>query len=149
MNTLSSYCIFLSSLRIYTILPPDSTKPIILKTTLHRALLNSQMMFEAFHLLSLWKVCLAITFLSLPPERDKSTNGVVLLAPSQPHLNLLNFLSDSATWRTSFPFPSHREPILQFTKYQQKRLRSLFLHHMNDTAQKQCFKKLHHLFLAN
>lgn len=30
-NTLSSYCIFLSSLCIYTILPPDSTKPIMLK----------------------------------------------------------------------------------------------------------------------
>lgn len=79
----------------YPILLSDSTKPIILKIALHRALRNSQIMLEAFqfHLLSFWKACLVIRFLSLHLEREKKNpNGVELPAPSQHHLNLLKVL---------------------------------------------------------
>lgn len=107
-----------------------TTKTTAPKAPLHRALLKS-LMFKPFSSFS-------------PSEKPSFTAHFSKGKNQQHHLNLLKFLSDpAASQLQATKIPSCRS---QSTN---KGLRSLFSQHVNDSAQKQRFKKLHHLLLAN
>lgn len=107
-----------------------------LKAALHRALLNSQMLKP---------------FSSFSPSEKPSFTAHLLKGKnqqmeqcSQNHLNPLQFLSDPATSQLQATKSPSRS-----SQSTNKGLRSLFPQHMNDSAQKQRFRKLHHLLLAS
>lgn len=114
----------------------QATKTTALKAPLHRALLNAQMFKPSS---------------SSSPSKKPSFTAHLLKGKnqgaeecSQHHLNLLQFLSDPAASQLQ----ATKSPSCS-SQSTNKGLRSLFPPHMNDSAQKQCFKKLHHLLLAN
>lgn len=113
-----------------------TTKTTALKVPLHRALLNS-LMFKPFSSFSPSEKPSSTAH----PSKGKNQQGEQC---SQHHLNLLQFLSHpgaSLLQATKSPSCSSQST--------NKALRSLFPQHMNDSAQKQRFKKLHHSLLVS
>lgn len=126
-NILVLKCIFLSSLCLNH------------SFTWLQKVLHLKPLFTEHYLILLFK-----PLSSFSPSEKPSFTAHLSKGKNQHHLNLLQFLSDpAASQLQATKIPSCRS---QSTN---KGLRSLFPQPMNDSAQKQRFKKLHHFLLAN